>query len=57
MGRKYPFAPSGTSDKDYNHDLYADELLSLRGSSIVFVLSFGQRLFSNRQPTCKSRGP
>ena len=54
---KYPLALSGTSDRDYNHDLYADELLNLRGSSIVFVLSFGQRLFSNKQPTCKIRGP
>ena len=55
--RKYPLALSGTSDTDYNHDLHADELLSLRGSSIVFVLFFGQRLFSNQHPTRRIQGP
>lgn len=55
--RKYPLALSGTSETNYNLDLYADGLLSLRGSSIIFVLSFGQRLFSNKQPTCRIWGP
>ena len=48
--REHPPALSGALDTDHNHDLYADELLSLRGSSIIFVLFFGQRLFSNKQP-------